>query len=257
MRENFSTFKPTAKLWMVGNHRPIVAEDDPATWERQRVIPIDRTIPEAGRDPQLQEKLRADASGALNWVVAGCLAWQHERLGQSAKIRAATCAYREESDRLAPFLGERCSTSDPDAVARRSVLFAAYVAWATAQGERRPMPERVFAEAMRGHGFAECNPRFDGHQRKAWRGIRLLDTADTPMTSPFPVKPHEKSSSQSTGNSDVKPVSAVSVDPPDPLALLEHCLRARLGTTATDGDRQALAAHFRGLNGTAFRGGSQ
>jgi len=228
MRENFSTFKPTAKLWMVGNHRPIVAEDDPATWERQRVIPIDRTIPEADRDPQLPEKLRAEMSGVLNWALAGCLAWQRERLGQSAKIRAATGAYREESDRLAPFVAERCSTDDSEAVVKRSDLYLAYVAWANAQGERHPMSDRVFRESMLGHEFVECNPRFAGHQRKAWRGIQLLDTADMPQTSLFQVKPYESAPSHLTGKSDVNPVSAVSAPAPTDAPRLEKDVFGRL-----------------------------
>jgi putative DNA primase/helicase len=45
MRENFSTFRPTAKLWMTGNHRPIVSDPDDSTWERMRVVPIEKTIP--------------------------------------------------------------------------------------------------------------------------------------------------------------------------------------------------------------------
>ena len=41
----------------------------------------------------------------------------------------------------------------------------------------------------------------------------------------------------------------------DPLAPLGHCLRVRPGTAAPDADKQALAEHFRGLNGTATDAG--
>jgi len=45
--------------------------------------------------------------------------------------------------------------------------------------------------------------------------------------------------------------------PVDPLVQLAHCLRVRADTTASDADRQALAQHFGGLNGTAEAAGQR
>jgi len=42
-----------------------------------------------------------------------------------------------------------------------------------------------------------------------------------------------------------------SLTPPDPVAQIEHCLRVRPGTVASDADRAALVGYFRGLNGNA------
>ena len=55
----------------------------------------------------------------------------------------------------------------------------------------------------------------------------------------------------------VTDAEAPSPDTVDPVAQLDHCLRAKLGTTATDADKHALAEHFRGLNGTAEAAGQR
>jgi putative DNA primase/helicase len=250
MRENYSTFRPTAKLWMFGNHEPIVTDQDESMWVRLFVIPIERTIPEADRDPGLREKLRAELPGILNWIVAGCLAWQRERLGQSAKIHTATGAYRAESDRLAPFIAECCG-EDVKLVVSRAALYRGYSEWAAAQGERHPLSERVFAESLRGRGISECWTRINRKQVRAWRGIGLTDNTDYTSAPEFPVKPRENSSRLLTGNGSAEVLSVLSPDAPDPLAQIAHCLRVRPDTTVSDEDRQALVAYFSALNGSA------
>ncbi|MGB8294732.1 MAG: phage/plasmid primase, P4 family [Polyangia bacterium] len=187
MREDFWEFSPTHKLWVSGNHKPIVRGLDEGIWRRLRLIPFERVIPEAQRDPKLGEKLCAEMPGVLAWAVRGCLAWQRDRLGQSAKVQTATSDYRRESDRLAPFVVE-CCTTDPAAVVPRAALYRAYASWSETQGERRPMSDREFAEALRGRGVEECYPRVNGKQQRGWRGIGLADNTDYTCPPEFPYE---------------------------------------------------------------------
>lgn len=173
MRENFSTFKPTHKIWISGNHKPIVRGQDEGIWRRLRLIPFERIIPEELRDHKLKEKLRSELPGILAWAVRGCLDWQRVGLGVSAKIREATKDYREESDRLGPFLAERCTLDRENRVAK-SNLWAAYEAWCAHEGEH-PMGQKEFAEHLRLRGVQDCKVRVASESVRGWHGIGILD----------------------------------------------------------------------------------
>jgi hypothetical protein len=92
-----------------------------------------------------------------------------------------------------------------------------------------------------------------GASVRGWLGVGLVDYSGQVDTSgqQFPDKSHENSSCPLTGNQSPPPDHLTTFDALDPLAQLAHCLRVRPETTATDSDKQALAKHFSGLNGTA------
>jgi putative DNA primase/helicase len=218
MREDFWQFEPTHKLWVSGNHKPIVRGQDEGVWRRLRLIPFERVIPEAERDPKLGEKLRAEIPGILAWAVQGCLAWQRNRLGMSAKVQAATSDYREESDRLGPFVVECCAV-EPGAVVPRAALYRAYASWSEAQGERRPMSERDVSELLHGRGFGVCWTRSNGKRCRGWQGLRL-NTGNTGNTS-LPDFPYERLEDSPRGISresrrNVLPPVAGDADAPPP-----------------------------------------
>jgi P4 family phage/plasmid primase-like protien len=261
MRENFSTFPPTHKVVICGNHKPIVRGQDEGIWRRLRLVPFEKVIPEGNRDPKLAEKLRAELPGVLNWAIAGCLAWQRDGLGISAKVREASAGYRQESDILGPFIVECCEL-DSGTVAARTAIYRAYVTWSEAQGERRAMSEREVAELLRGRGFGECWTRLNGKRCRGWQGLRL-NTGNTGNTSTpdSRLSPYENSLGRQPGNQAecVAPVadSPASAAPsggktgPSAAGVLGNCTRVRPDTTATPEDVEALQAHLAGLNGTA------
>ena len=63
MREDFWEFDPTHKLWVSGNHKPIVEGIDEGIWRRFHLVPFEKHIPEEQRDPKLVDKLRAELPG--------------------------------------------------------------------------------------------------------------------------------------------------------------------------------------------------
>jgi P4 family phage/plasmid primase-like protien len=249
MRENFAAFRPTAKLWMTGNNKPVVSDPDNSTWVRMRVIPVEKSIPEDRQDKDLRRKLMLEAPGILAWIVRGAQSWQREGLGQPAKVRAATTAYKVESDRLGPFFSERC-TFAPDCRVSRAALYAAYESWADHEGEH-PVSPRDFAEQLRQRGAIEAKVSESNDSVRGWRGVGLVQRYTSGQQ--FPDNRLEESSRETNRESVSRSVPGVPclTDAPDALAQIGHCLRVRPGTTASDADKQALVEYFAGLNGTA------
>jgi putative DNA primase/helicase len=194
MRENFSTFTPSAKFAIAGNHRPRVNDLSEGFWRRFEEIPFEVTIPEDRRDHKLADTLRAELSGILNFALEGFTAWQHQGLGKSAKVQAATGAYRAESDRLAPFLAERCTLAPGNRISR-AALRTAYEAWCSQEGEH-PITPRDFTEQLRQRDVTEAKV----NSARGWRGIGLVDLVHEDTSGQqFPVNRLEESSRGSTG----------------------------------------------------------
>jgi len=103
MREDFWSFRPTHKLALATNHKPVVATTDHGTWRRQRLVPFTVQIPDEPQDKPLPEKLRAELPGILRWALEGCQGWQRDGLSGASTIRSATDAWRDESDPLGTF----------------------------------------------------------------------------------------------------------------------------------------------------------
>lgn len=170
--KNPLSFNPTHKLWLAFNHKPEISDDSPAMWRRVRLIPFTRTfsVPDKG----LLDALKHEASGILNWAIAGCLAWQKDELKTPKTIEDATCEYEAESDPLAPFF-EDCCEADPRFRVTKAELGKAYQDWCRANKEAS-CSRKAFSAKMKQRGFGEAS---DGRARY-WTGLRLrvADTTD-------------------------------------------------------------------------------
>jgi putative DNA primase/helicase len=132
MRQDFFEFDQSWKIFLAANHKPVVTGNDHATWRRIKLVPWTVTIPDSEKDKNLLAKLKAEASGVLNWALGGCRAWQERGLGEPEEVRAATDAYRAEQDLLAGFIAECCfvKKGNPDVRVQSSALLLAYHRWA-------------------------------------------------------------------------------------------------------------------------------
>lgn len=102
--ENAFIFLPVGKLWIVGNHKPIIRGTDSGIWRRVRLIPFTQKFEGDSDDRQLPDKLASEASGILNWAVKGCMLWQKEGLEMPEAIQVAVGDYRRDEDKLADFI---------------------------------------------------------------------------------------------------------------------------------------------------------
>jgi putative DNA primase/helicase len=99
-------FKPVFKLFMAGNHKPVIRGDDDGIWRRIQLVPFEVTIPEAERDHDLAAKLRAELPGILNWAIEGCLVWKKSGMSVPDVITDAVKEYRDDMDIMGQWLSE-------------------------------------------------------------------------------------------------------------------------------------------------------
>ena len=143
MRGEFFEFTPSFLMLIETNHRPVVQDSDDALWGRVKLIEFGVQIPESEQDGDLPAALANEMPGILNWAVAGCLAWQSEKLVDPPQVVAATQRYRDESSPLEDFVEERCDLGR-DVKVLQATLYAAYKAWAGDNGVREPLSKTDF-----------------------------------------------------------------------------------------------------------------
>ncbi|ORV20315.1 hypothetical protein AWB99_07185 [Mycolicibacterium confluentis] len=164
-------FTPSHTAFLVTNHLPKVSGDDPAVWRRLRVIPFDVVIPPEDRDPHLDEKLQAEADAVLGWAIAGWNAYRAngDKLAEPPQVLAATGDYQRDSDAVARFIDEECSTSSPVLKATTTDLFNAWDRWRSADGAEQ-LSQKAFGQALDKRGYPAGKPS----NGKRWRsGIAL------------------------------------------------------------------------------------
>jgi len=149
------TFTPTHKIFLCTNHRPKADAQDMALWHRVLLIPFGMAFvpnPDPNKpnerlaDLDLPEKLRAEQSGILAWLVQGCLEWQRQGLNPPESVRAATNEYRDGEDTLKTFLQDRC-TERPGQTVRADAFFKAYQVWVEGSGDK-PVNSTKFGRYM-------------------------------------------------------------------------------------------------------------
>jgi putative DNA primase/helicase len=171
MRGDFFEFVPEFKLVIAGNHKPSLRTVDESIRRRFNLIPFTVTIPPAERDPELAEKLKAEWSGILAWMIEGCLAWQRQGLSPPAAVRNATASYMDAEDSVATWLSECCSR-DPNAWESSTALFGSWSMWARRAGEAIGSQKSFVQSLEKGRGLTPKR-NMDG---RGFQGIRVNQT---------------------------------------------------------------------------------
>jgi putative DNA primase/helicase len=169
IRRDHFEFYPTAKLVFTGNHRPNLPSTDEATARRMRLVPIQFSAREP--DDTLKMRLEAEAPAILRSLIDGCLDWQSHGLQRAPCEIAATNEYLAEQDLFSQWVDADCTTG-PNDTATRAALFAAWVAFAAANGEAAGT-SRDFGQRMRTAGFQEIKNVPSHHGMRGYRGVAL------------------------------------------------------------------------------------
>ena len=191
LRENMITFRPTYKLFLDCNHKPVIADPNDAIWNRVKCIPFKTQIPKDEIDTGLPVKLRTELPGILRWIAEGAVLYHRDGLGDPPDVMAATEQYRQESDRLKEFFEDRCEVAtggDANLWKKEKFwvpvadLYPNYSTWAEARGDKHPLGKGLFDDRLQKLGRKQDRIRPDGgretQQIRVWLGIRFRTGQD-------------------------------------------------------------------------------
>jgi putative DNA primase/helicase len=170
LHRNSFEYDPQAKIWMFGNHKPLVTGTDVGIWRRPRLVPFSVVIPEDERDPDLFAKLLQEMDGILTWAVQGCRDWQEYGLEAPPAVTAATQEFRTENDLVGRFLAE---CTQPGGTTTAHALYQVYRAWSESEGHK-PMSNTALGRRL----SERCLPRVRSMRGHHYQGISLTRTAD-------------------------------------------------------------------------------
>jgi putative DNA primase/helicase len=176
MRQDFFSFTPTHKLWLLGNHKPEVNTGGFAFWRRIRLIPFERIVSENRKIDNLASVLvREEGPGILAWLVDGArryFAGERDLAGPS-RVQVATTAYAETEDNFGRFVSEKCQL-EPHLRAEQATLYGEYTRWCGLEAAT-PLTPRAFAARVRDTlGMTSPKQMFLSNSRKFYPGIGLL-----------------------------------------------------------------------------------
>jgi putative DNA primase/helicase len=154
-------FVPVFKLWLAGNHRPVIRGDDHGIWRRMVMIGFDRKFSGAEQNKHLPDMLRKEYPGILNWLIAGCLAWQKHGLARPAEITRQVDAYRSDMDLMAHWIEEMCIVEAPASI-KASAAYTSYKNWSFQNGHRF-ISNQKFAQKLKDRGFDKAHGKTGSH----------------------------------------------------------------------------------------------
>lgn len=168
MRQDHFTFLPQFKLFISGNHKPVLRNVDPAIKRRFNLIPFDVGIPQSEQDGDLPEKLKAEWPGILKWMVDGCVEWQRIRLHPPKEVLSATQHYFETEDAIALWMSDSLDQG-VNLWCQSTRLYASWKVWAEKAGEEVGSMKR-FSQKLMARGFQ------DSRGNNGARGFKGIQT---------------------------------------------------------------------------------
>jgi len=167
MHKDFFTFQPAFKLAIMGNHKPSLRSIDDAVRRRFNLVPFMNRP--AVVDHRLEQRLKPEWPGILQWMVEGCLDWQANGLIRPAAVALATDSYFEDQDLFGQWLKEACE-EQPRHTEPTAALFSKWEVFAHEAGDFAGS-RKLFAEELSKRGFSTVKA---GHGNvRSVKGLKL------------------------------------------------------------------------------------
>jgi putative DNA primase/helicase len=188
----FFSYRPTAKIWLFTNHKPVIRDHSYAMWRRLALIPFRavftsdaRAVVDGERHkppiPDMKQRLLDESAGILAWLVRGAARWHAHGLVEPDAVRAAVDEYRRETDSMLDWLQQH-TLDDPNADTPSKELYDAYCEWCSVNGVT-PINATTFGRRLGELGYRRTNTRQQNKRVRCWRGIRLRTPAE--LEDPF------------------------------------------------------------------------
>ena len=152
MRQDFFWFYPKLKLFVAGNHLPVLSDVGPAMARRLKRIPFNVKIADTAVNKNLAKELLASEGAAiLLWMIEGCLKWQRDGMKPPGIVTQATADYLNSQDTLGEWI-EDCCERDATAEAGTTTLYHSWMRW-TNYRKLRGGSHKQFSENLKERGF--------------------------------------------------------------------------------------------------------
>lgn len=148
--KGYFDFQPVFIAHMSGNGYPKITGTDNGIWRRIAVVHWPVTLEEhEQRDfEEVVRELVAEAPGILNWLIEGAKTYLAQGLVTPDEVKAATQEYRDEMDKIGPFIAECVLPAEGQHVKARA-MYEAYVSWAEANNHKPVFETRFGRETKK------------------------------------------------------------------------------------------------------------
>lgn len=173
--KGYFDFQPVFIAHMSGNGYPKITGTDNGIWRRMAVIhwPVTLEDDEQRDFEEVVGELVAEAPGILNWLIEGARIYLTEGLVTPPEVKAATQEYRDEMDKIGPFIAACVRQAEGKHVTART-MYEAYKSFDLANGGSPIHETRFGREAKKRlpHGVVG--------KLKAYLECELHDVPDRP-----------------------------------------------------------------------------
>jgi putative DNA primase/helicase len=179
MREDPWDFVPSHSLWLQTNYLPEIQGRDAGIWRRIRLVEWKQHFDGKQKDDTLDEKLRAETSGILNWLIAGCLAWNAKGLTEPPAVVRSTSQYRRAEDVLARFADDLDFVFQDGVAISSAHLAEAISQWCVDEGIGKAPSANEIASWLKSNGATRDRRRVFGEKNKrtVWDGAGFVNAA--------------------------------------------------------------------------------
>ncbi|MGE0055994.1 MAG: phage/plasmid primase, P4 family [Hyphomicrobium sp.] len=172
--QNPISFVPKFKIVVVCNKRPNLDAYDEALKRRIKLIPFDHVVPRDKRDLKLGDKLKAEASGILNFMLEGARIYFNGDIREPAAVREATKSYLRDHDSVDSFL-KYTTIGSPGAAIGKGELYESYSNYC-ADEAMSALSKGEFGGILKKIGYADTR---NGAERQ-WKGLRFRTSEERP-----------------------------------------------------------------------------
>lgn len=189
MRKDFFSFEPSHTILMVTNHKPVVDGNDDALWRRLVVVPFEQKFARDQANTDLKDQLESEPDAILSWMIQGWIEYQVHGLAIPDGVRAATEAYKADSDAVGRFIEDRFYETQ-FGTESSSQVFAEWQKWCAATGEE-PGTQKAFSDELTSRGYQKSK----SHGQMTWKGFMLVTSENDNRGREgegLPVDPHAR-----------------------------------------------------------------
>lgn len=165
---NQMTFIPQGTLFLVTNYFPKVSFDHDAMWRRIYPIHLTRQFRGENCDPDLEDTLKLELPGILNWLIAGAVCYHSKgHISWAISSSAYLKTLKRETDTVGTWLKDCCDKGDYKV--QSSVAYSSYKEHAK-NNNAKPVSNKEFKDALLKKGHASKHTKtgnvFEGFRVK-------------------------------------------------------------------------------------------